>query len=218
MDWEKARFNMVEQQVRTWEVFDLRVLDTLLKVPREHFVPPAMKALAFADVELPLPCGERMLRPVVEAKALQALQLRPSDRVLEIGTGSGWFAACLAHLAAEVVTVERHGELAEYAWSRLQSLQVSNARVVHATCTGDWEDGAPFDVIVLSGGLTAEPRALRQRLTPGGRMLAFVGTPTVMSVELVHCVTPGVYRREQIFETVVPMLADFAGETVEEMA
>ncbi len=218
MDWEKARFNMVEQQVRTWEVFDLRVLDTLLKVPREHFVPPAMKALAFADVELPLPCGERMLRPVVEAKALQALQLRPSDRVLEIGTGSGWFAACLAHLAAEVVTVERHGELAEYAWSRLQSLQVSNARVVHATCTGDWEDGAPFDVIVLSGGLTAEPRALRQRLTPGGRMLAFVGTPTVMSVELVHCVTPGVYRREAIFETVVPMLADFAGETVEEMA
>ncbi|BBD76997.1 protein-L-isoaspartate O-methyltransferase family protein [Hydrogenophilus thermoluteolus] len=213
MDWEKARFNMVEQQVRTWEVFDLRVLDTLMTVKRERFVPPQHCALAFADVEIPLPEGEQMLRPVVEAKALQALMIQPDARILEVGTGSGFFAACLAHLGGSVVTVERKGVLAEYAAQALQDQGVRNVEVMvgDALVADDsakwWREG-PYDVIVLSGGLRQRPDHLLRYLKVGGRLLAFVGTAPVMEAVRFVCTAPGAYREEGVFETVVPMLVE----------
>lgn len=209
MDWEKARFNMVEQQIRTWEVFDGRVLETLRRVRREVFVPEKQRLLAFADVEVLLPGGERMLRPVVEAKTLQALMVQPTDRVLEIGTGSGFFAACLAQLAQEVVTVERNGQLAEYASERLRREGVGNVRIEVGNGfeqNGPWWQAGPFDAIVLSGAVRALPRWLTDHLTAGGRLFAFVGQPPVMEAVRVVCAAPGAYRDEAIFETLVPYL------------
>lgn len=213
MDWEKARFNMVEQQVRTWEVFDLRVLDTLMTVKRERFVPPQYRALAFADVEIPLPEGEQMLRPVVEAKALQALMIQPNERILEVGTGSGFFAACLAHLGGSVVTVERKGVLAEYAVRCLQDQGVRNVEVMVgdglvADDRAKWWQAGPYDVIVLSGGVRQRPDHLLRYLKVGGRLLAFVGTEPVMEAVRFVCTAPGAYREEGVFETVVPMLVE----------
>lgn len=213
MDWEKARFNMVEQQVRTWEVFDLRVLDTLMTVKRERFVPPQHRALAFADVEIPLPEGEQMLRPVVEAKALQALMIQPNERILEVGTGSGFFAACLAHLGGSVVTVERKGALAEYAAAALRREGVRNVEVLVgdglvADDRAPWWQKGPYDVIVLSGGVTELPRGLLSHLKVGGRLLAFVGRAPVMEAVRIVSPAPGAYREEGIFETVVPMLVE----------
>ncbi|WP_217125241.1 protein-L-isoaspartate O-methyltransferase family protein [Hydrogenophilus thiooxidans] len=213
MDWEKARFNMVEQQVRTWEVFDLRVLDTLMTVKRERFVPPQHRALAFADVEIPLPEGEQMLRPVVEAKALQALMIQPNERILEVGTGSGFFAACLAHLGGSVVTVERKGVLAEYAVRCLQDQGVRNVEVMVgdglvADDRAKWWQAGTYDVIVLTGGLRQRPDHLLRYLKVGGRLLAFVGTEPVMEAVRFVCTAPGAYREEGVFETVVPMLVE----------
>ncbi len=213
MDWERARFNMVEQQIRTWEVFDLRVLDTLMRVKREAFVPVHHQKLAFADVEIPLPCGERMLRPIVEAKVLQALTLEPDERVLEIGTGSGFFAAALAHLAKEVVTIERHGALAEWAAERLRGQRIGNVTIhvgdgLRADPRTPWFAAGRFDVIALSGGVRQLPRWLLDYLNVGGRLLAFVGKPPVMEAVRVVCTAPAAFREEVVFETVVSPLVE----------
>jgi|YNPBryulayer2012_1023412.scaffolds.fasta_scaffold00396_3 protein-L-isoaspartate(D-aspartate) O-methyltransferase len=213
MDWERARFNMVEQQIRTWEVFDLRVLDALMRVKREAFVPVQHQKLAFADVEIPLPCGERMLRPLVEAKVLQALTLEPHERVLEIGTGSGFFAAALAYLAKEVVSVERHGALAEWAAERLRGQRIGNVTVyvgdgLLADPRAPWLSAGRFDVITFSGGVRQLPRWLLDHLNVGGRLFAFVGQPPVMEAVRVVCTAPAAFQEEVVFETVVPPLAE----------
>jgi len=206
-DYEQARFNMVEQQIRTWEVLDQRVLDLLFAVKREEFVPPAYKALAFADLELPLGDGARMWTPKMEARVVQELTLRTNDRVLEIGTGSGYLTALLASLSGDVTSVEIDSALAGDAAHRLARLGFANARV-------DVGDGArgfgndTYDVIVLTGSTPLLPERFFEQLAPGGRLFAVVGEAPAMSARLVREDAPGARVPVDLFETVVAPLVN----------
>ena len=206
MNFEKARFNMVEQQIRPWEVLDQDVLDLLMTVKREEFVPKAHRELAFADVEIPIGCGQVMLKPVIEGKVLQALRLAKSDAVLEIGTGSGYFAALLAARTEWVRTIEIESDLVNLASANLARNGVENVVVVQGDGVVGWAERAPYDVIVVSGGLPFVPQALLEQLKVGGRLFAFVGESPVMKARLITCEAEGRFRIEDIFETVVPML------------
>ena len=206
MNFEKARFNMVEQQVRPWEVLDQDVLDLMMTVKREDFVPVAHRALAFADVEIPLGRGQVMLKPVIEGKVLQAVQVRKSDSVLEIGTGSGYFAALLAARAEWVRSIEIDPELVRLASDNLARSGVENVVVVQGDGLLGWAERAPYDVIVLWGAVSAVPAALLAQLKVGGRLFAFVGAAPVMKARLITCEAEGRFRTEDILETVVPQL------------
>ena len=206
-DYEQARFNMVEQQIRTWEVLDQRVLDLLFAVKREEFVPPAYKALAFADLELPLGNGARMWTPKMEARVVQELTLRTNDRVLEIGTGSGYLTALLASLSGDVTSVEIDNALAGDAAQRLSRLGFANACV-------DVGDGArgfgndTYDVIVLTGSTPLLPERFFEQLAPGGRLFAVVGEAPVMAARLVRVDVPEARVAIDLFETVVAPLVN----------
>ena len=206
MNFEKARFNMVEQQIRPWEVLDQDVLDLLMTVKREEFVPAAYRDLAFTEVEIPIGCGQVMLKPVIEGKVLQALRLGKADSVLEIGTGSGYFAALLAARTEWVRTIELEPELVKLASANLARNGVENVVVVQGDGIAGWAERAPYDVIVVSGGLPFVPQALLEQLKVGGRLFAFVGEAPVMKARLITCEAEGRFRTEDIFETVVPML------------
>ena len=208
MNFEKARFNMVEQQIRPWEVLDQDVLDLLMTVKREEFVPAAYRDLAFTEVEIPIGCGQVMLKPVIEGKVLQALRLGKADSVLEVGTGSGYFAALLAARTEWVRTIELEPELVKLASANLARNGVENVVVVQGDGIAGWAERAPYDVIVVSGGLPFVPQALLEQLKVGGRLFAFVGEAPVMKARLVTCEAEGRFRTEDIFETVVPMLKD----------
>ena len=208
MNFEQARFNMVEQQIRPWEVLDQDVLDLLMTVKREEFVPAAYRDLAFTEVEIPIGCGQVMLKPVIEGKVLQALRLGKADSVLEVGTGSGYFAALLAARTEWVRTIEIEPELVKLASANLARNGVENVVVVQGDGIGGWAERAPYDVIVVSGGLPFVPQALLEQLKVGGRLFAFVGEAPVMKARLVTCEAEGRFRTEDIFETVVPMLKD----------
>ena len=208
MNFEQARFNMVEQQIRPWEVLDQDVLNLLMTVKREEFVPAAYRELAFTEVEIPIGCGQVMLKPVIEGKVLQALRLGKSDSVLEVGTGSGYFAALLAARTEWVRTIEIESELVKLASANLARNGVENVVVVQGDGIGGWAERAPYDVIVVSGGLPFVPQALLEQLKVGGRLFAFVGEAPVMKARLVTCEAEGRFRTEDIFETVVPMLKD----------
>jgi len=207
MDMEQARYNMVEQQIRPWDVLDQEVLDLLFKVRREDFVPQAHRALAFVDMEIPLGHGQAMWTPKLEARAVQELAIRASDRVLEIGTGSGYLTALLAAEAAAVVSVDIVPEFTAAAAQKLHAHGFGNVTLHSGDAARDWPDETGFDVIVLTGSTPLLADALRRRLRVGGRLFAIVGEAPVMQAQLVTCTAPGATRSVTLFETsVAPLL------------
>ena len=208
IDYAKARETMVEQQVRPWDVLDPRVLETIGSVPREAFVPEAVRALAYADTALPLGHGESMMKPVLEGRALQALRPGAEERVLEIGAGSGYLTACLARLAREVVAIELHADLADAARARLAAQGRGNARVETADALA-WDNDQHFDAICVSGAVHALPPRFVEWLKPGGRMFVVQGRSPAMQATLVHRDVNGL-RTESLFETDLPYLAGAA--------
>lgn len=206
MDIELARANMIESQVRTWEVLDQRILDLLSAVKRERFVPSARRDLAFADLEIPLGHGEVMLAPKLEARMIQSLALKPTDRVLEIGTGTGYTAALMARLCAHVYTIELIAEFASAATQRLAAEGFGNVTVEQGNGAAGWARHAPYDAIVLTGSVPVVPEEFRQQLSPGGRLLAVVGQPPIMTATLITHVGGGAFSSEGLFETRIPPL------------
>ncbi|GEC97358.1 protein-L-isoaspartate O-methyltransferase [Zoogloea ramigera] len=206
MNFEKARFNMVEQQIRPWEVLDFDVLDLLMSVRREEFVPEAYKSLALSEAEIPLGHGASMLIPVIEGKILQAIQVKRSDKVLEVGAGSGYFAALLAARADWVRTVEIDPALVTMAHENLKRYGVENVIVEEGDAIRGWPSNAPYDLIVVSGGVPFIPETLLQQIKVGGRLFAFVGEPQLMTATLVTQVSEGNFRTESLFENAVPMM------------
>ena len=206
MNIEQARFNMIEQQIRPWEVLDPQVLDLLFVVKREDFVPPAYRNLAFADMEIPIGSGQVMLAPRVEARLMQELAIKKTDKVLEIGTGSGYMAALLAACADQVVTVESRPEIADFARQNLERAGVANVTIEVGDGANGWPQRSPYDAIIVSGALPSLPDALLTQLRLGGRLAAIVGEAPVMEAQLVTCSAEGVYNTVNLFETVVPKL------------
>ena len=208
MDMEQARYNMVEQQIRPWDVLDQDVLDLLFKVRREDFVPEALRALAFVDMEIPLGHGQAMWTPRLEARALQELAVRPTDRALEVGTGSGYLTALLASQAAEVVSVELIPEFTAAATQKLRAHGFDNVTLHTGDAARDWPDESGFDVIVLTGSTPVLSDAWRRRLRVGGRMFVITGEAPVMQAQLITCTAPGATRSVTLFETCVAPLAN----------
>jgi protein-L-isoaspartate(D-aspartate) O-methyltransferase len=206
MDYELARFNMVEQQIRPWEVLDPKVLDLLHKVKREDYVPQVYRSLAFVDMDIPLGDGESMWAPKIEAKVLQSLQLRGQERVLEVGTGSGYFTALMAHQASVVVSVELRADLKDEADRKFKAHGLTNIQCRVGDAAQDWVDDGGFDVIVLTGSTPILPPAYIKRLSPGGRLFAIVGEGEAMAATLVTCLAPDTHRTDRLFETCVPVL------------
>jgi protein-L-isoaspartate(D-aspartate) O-methyltransferase len=213
MDMEQARFNMIEQQIRPWEVLDPVVLDLLSEVKREEFVPAEQKLLAFADTMLPLGNGASMLEPKIEARLLQEIGLKSTDRVLEIGAGSGYMAALLAARAEFVTSVEIEPALAKLARENLQRAGIANVAVEQGDGLKGWAAKAPYDAIVISGSVPAVPDVLLQQLKVGGRLVGIVGTLPVMSAQLVTRTGEMTFNTVNLFETVAPALRNAsAGE------
>jgi protein-L-isoaspartate(D-aspartate) O-methyltransferase len=206
MNFERARYNMVEQQIRPWEITSQTVRELLMVVRREDYVPDASKKLAFADIEVPLPRAQMMLKPVLEGRILQALALTGEDSVLEIGTGSGYFAALIAAGAAWVRTIEIEADLVKLAQTNLARSGVKNVVVEEGDGKDGWPAHAPYDAIVISGGMFDVPDTLLKQLKPGGRLFAFVGEPPAMKARLVVREEENKFRRTDLFETVVPLL------------
>jgi len=210
MNIEQARFNMIEQQIRPWEVLDQGVLSLLAVVRREDFVPPAFHALAFVDTEVPLLQGQVMLAPKVEARLLQALNVARHERVLEVGAGSGYMAALLAHKAQRVITLDIRPALAAMAATNLRRAGIVNAEAREADGSQGLADEAPFDVIVLSGSVACVPQSLLDQLKVGGRLVAIVGQEPMMRATLFTRTAAAQCKREELFDTVAPRLQGFA--------
>jgi len=210
LDVERARFNMVEQQIRPWEVLDQRVLDLLLELKREEFVPPQYRSLAFVDMEIPIGHGEKMLAPRMEARMAQELVLNPGDRILEVGTGSGYMTALLARLGGQVYSVDIVPDFTQTAAAKLASHGISNATLTTGDAARGWERQAPYDAIVLTGSVPVLPEAFQLSLAPGGRLLAIVGEPPVMEARLITCAAAGAWSAIGLFETCVAPLRNAA--------
>ena len=205
MDFDTARFNMVEQQVRPWEVLDQAVLDRLASVPRERYVPEDYRGLAYADARIPLGNGDVMMPPREEARLLQALSLTVRDHMLEVGTGSGYLAALAAGLARKVTTVEIVPERKARAERALAELD--NVDVVEGDAVRGWAPGAPYDAIAVTGSLPTIDDAFLRQLKPGGRLFVVVGEPPAMEARLVTRTGAQDWATESLFETVLPPLA-----------
>ncbi len=213
MNIEQARFNMIEQQIRPWDVLDLNVLDLLARVRREDFVPPAYQALAFVDAEVPLGHGQVMLAPKVEARLLQEAQVQRHERVLEVGAGSGFMTALLAHRAQSVIALERIGALAAMATANLRRGGVLNASVREMDGQAGLPGDGPFDVIMLSGSVAEVPQALLDQLKIGGRLLTIVGQEPVMRAVRITRLSATALQSQDLFDTVAPRLAGFGEPT-----
>jgi protein-L-isoaspartate(D-aspartate) O-methyltransferase len=208
MNFDQARQNMVENQVRPWEVLDARVLDVLGRVRREEFVAPEHRQLAFADLCLPLGHGEVMMKPVLEGRVLQALALKPEDQVLEIGTGSGFLTACLASLAAHATSVDVHADFTAAAGQRLKAAGIANAQLVTGEAINGWQPQGSFDALVVTGAVYSIPERFLGWLKPGGRLLVVRGESPVQQVMLLTHEGNGRYREEILLETDLPYLAN----------
>ncbi len=203
---DQARFNMIHQQIRPWEVLDRRVIAVISEVPRERFVPRSYTGLAFADTEIPIGQGQRMMAPKIEARMLQALDVQPSDRALEIGTGSGYITACLARLGRKVSSLEIHADLLDQAGARLAELGVANLELRNADALAEIPQG-PFDVMAVTGSLPMRDDRLRHRLAQGGRLFVVVGAAPVMEALLITRVGENAWKEESLFETeLAPLL------------
>lgn len=211
MNPDKARFNMVEQQIRPWNLRDVDALGLLFVVKREEFVPAERRAFAFADIEIPLGGDAAMLAPKVEAHALQALNIRKNEKVLEIGTGTGYMAALMAAHAEHVWTMEIVPELAAQACRNLERQRVTNVTVQTGDGLGGLPAHAPFDVIMVSGGVPAVPQALLDQLKVGGRLFAIVGEAPAMTAQLITRATEDGYRSVGLFETQATPLRNAQG-------
>lgn len=205
---ELARFNMIEQQIRPWEVLDTAVLDLLKIVPREAFVPAQYTGLAFADIEIPIGEGQSMLSPKMEGRILQALEIKKTDKVLEIGTGSGYFTALLAKSAAHVFSVDISITLSQAAASKLTQHGIDNATLEVGNAAEGWPNHGPYDVIVFTGSLPVSPESVKQNLSVGGRMFVVTGEAPVMVARLIRRIDTDIYRQDDIFETCLPALTN----------
>jgi protein-L-isoaspartate(D-aspartate) O-methyltransferase len=206
MNFDQARLNMVENQVRPWEVLDGRVLDVIGKVHREDFVAAAHRQLAFADLCLPLGHGEVMMKPVVEGRVLQALDLKSTNRVLEIGTGSGFLTACLASLAAHVTSVDIHADFTIVAGKRLQDAGINNVSLVTGEAVDGWQPGELFDALIVTSAVSTIPTRWLNWLKTDARALVVRGQSPVQYATLLTHEGAGRYREETLFETDLPYL------------
>lgn len=202
---EAARTQMVNQQVRAWDVLDPAVLQALAAVPREQFVPARYRGLAFADTTIPLPCAQVMLTPQLEGRILQALDLQPHHSVLEIGTGSGFMAACLGRLARAVTSIELHRELAEGARAQLHDLGIGNV-AVHTEDAFRWDPGRTFDAIAVTGSVPVFHQRFADWLAEGGRLFIVVGSGPAMDARIVRRTGPAEWSTLSLLETVIPAL------------
>ncbi len=209
MNIEQARFNMIEQQIRPWEVLDQRVLDVLANTPREDFVPDRYRHLAFADMAIPLGHGQVMMKPNLEGRLLQALDLRPSDTILEIGTGSGYLSACLARLGASVVSVDIFPEFIAEAERRIKAQGVHNVVLRDGDAARGWGN-LRYDAIAITGSLPTLPELWRGQLNMGGRLFVIVGEEPVMEALSITRVGANEWIRESLFDTALPPLLNIA--------
>ncbi len=214
MRYDTLRQTMIDTQIRTWEVLDPRILSSLAEIKREIFVPTPFRHLAFADFQIPLDHGEQMWTPKMEARVLQELDLNPKDRILEIGTGSGYLTALLAHLGGMVHSVEDHADLLRTAEGRLHLQGVQNIHLHHGDGSEGWAAHAPYDAICITGSLPTLPAAFLEQLGPGGRMVAILGTSPVMRVRLHVRDRGATVRQTDLFETEIRPLRHHIHEPV----
>ncbi len=205
-DTEQARFNMIEQQIRPAEVLDPQVLDVISNTPRETFITANYQGLAFSDINIPLPNGQIMMKPIMEGRLLQALSVQATDNILEIGTGSGYFTALLAKLGAQVQSVDIDNTFITAAQQKLDAQGINNVTLCQGDAAQGWDQNGPFDVIAITGSLPILPDSYQQQLTIGGRMVAIVGQSPVMQVLLVTRVAKTQWATESLFETDFPEL------------
>jgi len=206
MDIELARFNMIEQQIRPWNVLDPQTLKTIHQVPRENFVPVQHQHQAFADMQIPIGEGQVMMQPKVEARLLQALAPATDELALEIGTGTGYVAALLAHRALEVHTVECRDMFVELARRNLADHHIDNVQVIHGDAGKGWQSDIDYHMIFVSGSFIHLPDSLRQLLCVGGRMVAIIGEEPIMTARSLHRVDTNRWETESLFETLLPPL------------
>lgn len=205
MDIEQARFNMVEQQIRTWDVLNPRILDLIACAPREDYVPAAYRKVAFADMNIPLAHGQVMMQPKVEARLLQELEIKPTDKILEVGTGSGFLTSLLASLGKHVHSVEYFAELSHGALEQLARHNHKNVTLEVGDAAAGWARHAPYDVIVITGSVASLPDTFKDNLVTGGRLFVIAGQSPAMEALVLRKTAAG-YAESSLFETDLPYL------------
>lgn len=206
MNLQQARFNMVEQQIRTWEVLDSVVLDLMERSPRDEYVPEEYKKLAYADIAIPIGDGQVMMPPRIEARLLQSLEIESGDEILEIGTGTGFLASLLAQLGGRVISVDISSRLAKLGADNLERHGIGNVSVETGDAVNGWAKDAPYDVIAVTGSVPVFDGQFQQQLKVGGRLFVIVGEAPAMEALLIERTAENQWSRESLFETVIPAL------------